>query len=92
MGLSEVQRYKSITYSVVRFIEIVIDVPADFSEFLSFLDDCMEKGEYVEHRFKLCFGTAVENVIGELRIGLLDVLTETIRGFCNHFKGFLQNT
>jgi hypothetical protein len=92
VGFGEVKGDKVVTYSIIRLIEVVIDVPTNFSKLLSLLDHSVEEGEHVKHRFEFLFGTTFENVICKFGVRVLDILTKTIWGLSHNLQCLLQDT
>jgi hypothetical protein len=52
----------------------------------------VEEGKHVEHLFELLFGAIVEDLVAQLGVVLLDVLTKTIWGLGDDLKRFLQDS
>lgn len=76
----------------VGFIEVILDVPTNFTEFLSLLDGSVEEGQHIKHGFEFLLGTTVEDFLRKLGICLLDVLTKSIWGFSYDLNRFLKDT
>jgi hypothetical protein len=76
----------------VGFIEVILDIPTNLTEFLSLLDGSVEEGQHIKHGLEFPLGTTVEDFLRKLRVCLLDILAETIWGFSYDLNRFLKDT
>jgi len=76
----------------VTLVEVVLDVPADLTEFLTLLNGRMEEGQDVDQGLEFGSSTLLQVLRSHASVDLSDVSSKTIWGLSDNLETLLQNT